>query len=211
MKAAKPADGSESRAALPQQQRNTRTRPRVRQAFIEALRERGLDGMTVSDLCRRAGINRGTFYLHYVDKFDLLDKLEGEVIEHINELLFQNFEEEFTLSDPIPYPAILRALIYVRDDFDFVAAVAGKGGDPTFSQKMRDLLEQVVQTVVARSDGRLHLQLAGLPDVYGYALLLGGVMSIIQLWIERGAVESPEEIAQVISCARTAAPVDLIQ
>lgn len=36
--------------------------------------------MTVADICRRADINRGTFYLHYEDKFALLDALIDEAL-----------------------------------------------------------------------------------------------------------------------------------
>ena len=32
------------------------------------------------NICRRAGINRGTFYLHYEDKFALLDALIDEAL-----------------------------------------------------------------------------------------------------------------------------------
>lgn len=47
----------------------------IREAFYELLREKGFDKLTVSDLCKRAQINRGTFYLHYEDKYELLTDL----------------------------------------------------------------------------------------------------------------------------------------
>ena len=36
--------------------------------------------MTVADICRRAEINRGTFYLHCEDKYALLDALIDEAL-----------------------------------------------------------------------------------------------------------------------------------
>ena len=52
-------------------QRNTRTEARIKAAFTTLVRTKGFDSMSVSDIARTAGINRGTFYMHYTDKFDL--------------------------------------------------------------------------------------------------------------------------------------------
>ena len=50
----------------------------IREAFFSLLAEVGFAKMTVADICRRADIDRGTFYLHFEDKFALLDALIDE-------------------------------------------------------------------------------------------------------------------------------------
>jgi AcrR family transcriptional regulator len=45
--------------------------------------EKGFDDITIQDISDRANVNRGTIYLHYTDKYDLLDKM---MEEHINKL-----------------------------------------------------------------------------------------------------------------------------
>lgn len=52
----------------------------IREAFFSLLAEVGFAKMTVADICRRADINRGTFYLHFEDKFALLDALIDEAL-----------------------------------------------------------------------------------------------------------------------------------
>lgn len=52
----------------------------IREAFFALLAEVGFAKMTVADICRCADINRGTFYLHYEDKFALLDALIDEAL-----------------------------------------------------------------------------------------------------------------------------------
>ena len=52
----------------------------IREAFFALLAEVGFAKMTVADICRRAEINRGTFYLHYEDKYALLDALIDEAL-----------------------------------------------------------------------------------------------------------------------------------
>lgn len=53
----------------------------IREAFFELLGEVGFGKVTVADICRRAEVNRGTFYLHYEDKFALLDALIDEALD----------------------------------------------------------------------------------------------------------------------------------
>ncbi len=51
-----------------------RTRLLLEQAFIKLIEEKGFQAVTVQDITERAGVNRATFYAHFTDKYDLLDK-----------------------------------------------------------------------------------------------------------------------------------------
>ncbi|EEL70861.1 hypothetical protein IGA_00005 [Bacillus cereus HuA3-9] len=53
--------------------RVARTKEAIRDALTELINEKGFDSITVKDITARANINRGTFYLHYRDKYDLFD------------------------------------------------------------------------------------------------------------------------------------------
>jgi AcrR family transcriptional regulator len=55
----------------------------IKKAFIELMSEKNFDDITIQDISDRANVSRRTIYLHYMDKYDLLDKL---IEEHINEL-----------------------------------------------------------------------------------------------------------------------------
>ena len=50
-----------------------RTRQLLEQAFMDTLREKGFQTVTVQDITERAGVNRATFYAHFQDKYALLD------------------------------------------------------------------------------------------------------------------------------------------
>ena len=58
-----------------------RTRQAIMNSFVDLLAEKGFDMITINDIAERANINRGTVYLHYTDKFELLDKcIESYVV-----------------------------------------------------------------------------------------------------------------------------------
>ena len=57
-----------------------RTQKSIKNAFYELIEEKGFDHISVKDITERAMISRNTFYLHYNDKFDLLNKICDELV-----------------------------------------------------------------------------------------------------------------------------------
>lgn len=57
-----------------------RTQKSIKNAFYELIEEKGFDHISVKDITERAMISRNTFYLHYNDKFDLLNKVCDELV-----------------------------------------------------------------------------------------------------------------------------------
>lgn len=58
--------------------RVARTRQMLQNALLELMVEKPFQSISVSGITKRATLNRATFYLHYVDKFDLLAKTARE-------------------------------------------------------------------------------------------------------------------------------------
>jgi AcrR family transcriptional regulator len=64
-----------------------RTRTRLSKALVELLGERQYDQVSVQDIVSRAGIIRGTFYLHFGEKNDLFGYVMREAAEEFLSLL----------------------------------------------------------------------------------------------------------------------------
>ncbi len=63
------------------------TRQRLYETALQEFRNRGFDAVQVEDIVRAAGVARGTFYLHFQNKEDLLRAFRGSVEEQIRERL----------------------------------------------------------------------------------------------------------------------------
>ncbi|ULO09101.1 TetR/AcrR family transcriptional regulator [Paenibacillus sp. 19GGS1-52] len=59
----------------PNDPRVIRTRQLIMDAFAELLHTMDFNTMTISDITRKATINRATFYAHFADKYALLEAL----------------------------------------------------------------------------------------------------------------------------------------
>lgn len=191
------------------QQRKTKTEQRIREALATLLRTKGFDALTVSDVAREAGINRGTFYAHYVDKFDLLAKQTDGAIDEITDILLAGEPGAGGSADLIPRSNVLAALRYIQDNYDFVAALTSGGTDPRLQERIKVVLTTLLEREASRWPG-YSLSYNGLPLEYGREMLLSGITSIIWLWIRKGCDESPEKICEYIYLNKDLSPAELL-
>lgn len=63
-----------------------KTKSQLRLALMELLVEKSAKNISVRELAERADINRGTFYIHYRDVGDLLQRLEDEMADRLADL-----------------------------------------------------------------------------------------------------------------------------
>ena len=74
------------------------TKDIIKSTFIELLKEKEINKISVSELCNKADINRATFYRYYIDIYDLLEKIEQDLILELKEMLYdksnQSMKEE---------------------------------------------------------------------------------------------------------------------
>ena len=190
--------------------RKTASKQEIKLAFTRLIHEKGFEGLTVMEIAREAGINRGTFYTHYIDKYDLMDKLEMQTINDLKAILLRPNVGD--VNDPlelIPYPLILEALIYVKQDFDFISALAGPGGDPQFVAMIKGILSELIESKISQST-ELEFKKENLPEDYALEILLSSIVAIILLWIKKGGTESPEDIATMVFKARQISPYELL-
>ena len=64
-----------------------KTRAQLRQGLAELLKEKSLKEITIKELVEKVDINRSTFYLHYTDIYDMMEKIENELTGDIEDLI----------------------------------------------------------------------------------------------------------------------------
>lgn len=70
-----------------------RTRQLLKNALVELLEEMEIEKISVNRIAERAGINRVTFYLHYRDLPDMLEKMADEMVEDIYKVVSNHPEQ----------------------------------------------------------------------------------------------------------------------
>lgn len=173
-----------------------RTKKMIKEAFYEAVKEKGFDRTTVSDIASRAMINRATFYLHYQDKTDLLRSLEDEVladIERITKPVSREYIEAYK-TEGKPFPHILKLLSYVQDNIEFFMLTVRDDADLSFYNKMgARIYNKVFEDVFPE------LKEDEIFSKYAQNMVVVVFGSILNQWIKTGMKESKEEIASLIT------------
>ena len=172
------------------QKRKTTTKTDLKGALTRLLREKDFEAISVSDIAREAGVNRGTFYLHYVDKFDMMDQLIDEILQNILILLKEgnpkNKEEAL--------PSIVKIFEYLREDFDFIHAMTLNRFNYT-TKLIHDFLYELTKQITPIQETIQSVY--PLPADYATEVFIYSNSAIFIHWIQKGAVESPEEIAKI--------------
>lgn len=70
-----------------------KTKQNIEYAFINLLNEKEFKSITINNICQYALTSRSTFYLHYLDKYDLLDQLIKAQLSFFQEIVEQRFTE----------------------------------------------------------------------------------------------------------------------
>ena len=99
------------------------TKMRIREAFLQCLKEKPVSRITVKELCDLAEINRATFYTHYSDPFDLLEKLEAETLDKLRTMIS---ERAFKGEDGL----LLTLLRGMQGDKNDTGLLGSRNGDP---------------------------------------------------------------------------------
>ena len=96
-----------------------RTKKLLRQALTRLMQQKDFQSITVTDVVREADINRGTFYAHYRDVYDLRDKIETGMIED-----FRGMIAAIRPSETVTLKLVLSRLMdYLEENREIVTAL----------------------------------------------------------------------------------------
>src|SRR6187551_699557 len=114
--------------------RITRTKIAIRDALVFLIEKKGFDNLSVSEIAARANINRGTFYLHYRDKFELLEQTLNDVIKDVKKIFISSKSLIFSdfLDQDRPLPITVEIFEYLKENESLMRVIFRLGGGITF-------------------------------------------------------------------------------
>jgi len=179
------AEKKENRSAV-------RSRRLINQAFLELLKEKPFEKITVTDIVKRADINRSTFYAHYPDVRGLVESLMEHAVNASVELVAGlNIQDIFT--DPTPF---LKGLSVIGVESQELYRLLGNT-DFALRQveKLKTvLLEKAVSTVdipeSIRRSPVFHIHIN---------FFIGGILNTYQQWLQGNLDCSVEQIMEQIA------------
>ena len=116
-----------------------KTRRLLRECLTALLKEKKVQDITVREIADMADINRGTFYLHYKDVFDLMEQIENELLKELEDML-----NHHQAQDLLSRPSLIFAELYplVQDNADIVSILIGENGDLNFVNRLKHIVRE---------------------------------------------------------------------
>lgn len=163
------------------------TKKVIKESLLQLLQNKRIHEITVTDICKIANINRGTFYTHYKDAYDLLDSMEDELFNQILEYIENTSVEEY--KDIL----LLRALELIEENKELCKIL--------FSKHMEnDTMDRIIY-VANKADIDKIIANSNIDNKfldYFIKYSVGGVIALVQSWLENDLKESPQEIVNLI-------------
>ncbi len=170
--------------------RVTITKRMLKDALIEMLRYTDIHHVSIRDLCKRADVNRSTFYKHYTSQFDLLSDMEKDLLTFLSQTITEHETQ--------PIKIMEKVCIYLENNLEFGRLIINNNIDPAFPQRLFSLAEVRGATI---NKNAIKMNETMMEYLYNY--INYGSYKVLCDWLSKEQREPTETIARFL--------VDLIQ
>lgn len=165
-----------------------RSKQMIGSAFIDLLREKPLEQVTVVDIVNRCGLCRNTFYAHYQDVYAVLEEYQQKGIEMMRSL-FDEAVENRQFDDPLPL--LLKIAAHLEENKEIYRVLLSAGQQEAYTLKVKNMLiERIMKNI----------DTVGIRDKQGFfvfmEVLMTGFIHLFQLYLKGQTPLSPGDIAR---------------
>lgn len=186
--------------------KETNTESALRKAFIKLVAAKSFRKMTVRDIATTAHISRGTFYLHYVDKYAMLDAYEDQLVTGISQIFDTYVKTSWKAGSRVEDNVFYHMFVYLNRHKQMVQTLYRIPESDVMRKMTGFITAEVARETVASVSGPNGKDI---PLDYAQAILVQNVSGIITQWFQKAQPESPREIFAIFMNSRTLSPVDL--
>ena len=152
---------------------------KIEQVLIEFLQTKELNQISVSDICKKANLNRSTFYANYVDIYELADTIREKLEAEVSELYKDEITEGFNSNN---YLVLFQ---HIKENQIFYRTYFKLGYDEKYK------IWQYDYNLAKKHFGDRFIE-------YHMEFFKSGLNRIIKIWLQNGCKETPEEMFEII-------------
>lgn len=172
-----------------------RTRHLIRDAFVQLLQERDIEKITVNSIAERATINRVTFYLHYRDIPDMLEKMADDMIEDIVQALNRTPVDDNT-RDGGYWPKMVQFIEHIAEQEEFYKVILATKRTPIFMERLLNLVTEMMEENLEKEGSSSFISKAGIPTDIAMWYVSSALFGTIIGWLRNGMPYSPHYLAK---------------
>lgn len=168
-----------------------KTKHAIFKAFVELLNEKDINQITITDIAKRANINRKTFYNYYSDVNGVMEEIQnlvvGAFIKNIGTVEFTNMADFLT-------EIFAKFTETVSYDLEFYNLLFKTNNRSYFIVKIVDILREYVQKHLEETEQLDLRRFKVAVDLY-----IPGIISIYMNWFTNSYDYSIEELSTLLT------------
>jgi len=173
------------------ERRRLQTRKLLIQTALQLVLEKGYEAITIQDITDRADLGRGTFYIHFKDKEevvwtafqDLFHELEQEAHSKLDRRLPQ-----------VEYFGLLNIFQHAEKNRDLYRVMFGGQGSAMLTGRAQDYLANAFLDDIRQAPQSAEIDF-DLPEEIEAQLLTGAITRLLYWWLETNNNYTPEQMA----------------
>lgn len=172
------------------ERRKQRTRNLLKTTAADLLITKGYHALTIQDITDTADLARGTFYVHFKDKDEVIWAILQDSFESLNNDLYADLPR-----DPAAwrYEKWLRFFRYIQAHRDLLGVMIGDNGHIALYRRIAAYMAAFVQRDM--ESGRIP-RMSALPVPFVAQFLAGAMMQVITWWLDAAPdTYSPAQMA----------------
>lgn len=165
------------------------TKGLLKEALLDLLQGKTIDQITVSELCRKAGVNRNTFYSHYVSPEELFSEIEHDFSEKIFRII------ENTVGEGDYYLLLLNTLKAMAEEPEVIRTLLQEKGNQPFLTRFISIAFKRVMELWDEQGWKINAE----DQAMIYRFVTGGAEWIVFHWLQEGMRTSSEKLARKLT------------
>lgn len=167
-----------------------KTKKAISSALAELLTKKPLNNISVREIAELADINRGTFYLHYKDVYDMVETIQNEIFQKFNNIVDSHAPER---PDSELFPMLIEFFELLEDNSELAKVLIGKNGDAAFVDKLK---HQIREKCFKNLQKKFAIENNDEFN-YFYHYIVSGCIGIFSEWLDNDMKESPGKMAEL--------------
>lgn len=162
----------------------------LKESLLHLMETKPINKITVTEICKSADLNRGTFYTHYLDAYDLLEQIQlelfSEVTEAVDKLLKKN----------VPSSIIIKEIFeLILKNKNLCKVILSENGDKAFLKSIINLTREKII-----SDWMETYQYPNVRDLeLLYIYTSSGIVGIVENWIQNDFKQSSAKLSAFVN------------
>lgn len=170
-------------------QRFRETEIRMQSAMLELMKNVEFDKITVKKICEKAKVNRSTFYAHFIDIYDMLDKMEVELRRELLDSYSSGSKEEYQIFSEKSFIRFLSHIKKHKYFYKINLQTRNKFPLKQGYEQLSAIIQSLCENAGITSNNEI---------MYYFVCFQAGFTMILKRWVDMDCKETEEELTKII-------------